>query len=337
LTVHDIGELGLLQRIAAYCPPGALLDDAAEMAIPADQTLIVTTDVLVDGVHFSIGQANPACVTTPPWCVGWRATAANLSDLAAMGASPAGVTIALGLPGETPVDWIEGLYAGVKACLDQFGGQISGGDLTRSPVLTVSITALGQASPQRILRRKAAQPGHALVITGPHGLSRAGLELLLSPEQGQDLPAQQRQRLIQAHQQPRPRFDAIATLHALCSDPPLPMAGMDSSDGLANAVLQICRASGVGARVLRSHLPIPDGLAGWLEAEQAMDWMLYGGEDFELVLSLPDFLARALVEALGPGAAIIGYITASPEVLLVDETGQRPTITLDLQQGFQHF
>ncbi|ASC69143.1 hypothetical protein XM38_000690 [Halomicronema hongdechloris C2206] len=330
LTVSDLGELGLLDRLFRFCPGGWVGDDAAVLSMAADRQLVVTTDVLVDGVHFSDR-------TTAPTDVGWRAVAANLSDLAAMGAEPLGITVGLSLPPTTRVAWIEGVYAGIGQCLNAYGGQILGGDLCRSPTVTVAITALGQVQPGQALYRSRAEPGQVILATGVHGASRAGLALLLE-EVAPAIGAEQQVTWIQAHCRPKPRFDAVAQLRQLLPDncDSTPVAAMDSSDGLANAVLQICQASGVGAQLVRSHLPIPPGLIDWVGPERAVEWALYGGEDFELVLCLAPALATALLRQLEPGAAIIGTVTPSPDILLVD-TAAAPGSPLSLQAGFQHF
>ncbi|NJO21292.1 MAG: hypothetical protein HC838_16340 [Spirulinaceae cyanobacterium RM2_2_10] len=199
----------------------------------------------------------------------------------------------------------------------------------------MAITALGSVTPAQALRRQTAQPGDAIVATGWHGASRAGLELLLHPQAGQMLAAEARDRLICAHQYPRPRFDVLPYLEALTLEHP--PAAMDSSDGLADAVLQLCRTSGVGARLDGAALPMPPELASWLASETTLEWTLYGGEDFELVLCLPEGAARSLVAALGHGAAIIGQITAGSEVTLSTPDGSSPEQTLTLTRGFQHF
>jgi thiamine-monophosphate kinase len=345
LTLQDLGEQGLLERLQCFCPQEIIGDDAAVLPTPVGCDLVITTDVLVDGVHFSVGLATPSIHTTSPEDVGWRAAAANLSDLAAMGAFPWGITVGLSAPGDTPVIWIEQIYQGLTACLQPFQTPIVGGDVTRSPVLTLAITAFGQVAPHQVIRRSSAQPGDAIVATGWHGASRAGLELLLHPELGHGLDESDRTYLIQAHQRPKPRLDVLPILQqALATQSKiqnpkskiLQVAGMDSSDGLADAIVQICRMSGVGARVERSQIPIPPALGCW-HPEQAMPWALYGGEDFELVLCLEPKAAQALVEKLGLGAAIVGMITAGPEVLLVDTTGHHADESLTLQKGFQHF
>lgn len=332
--VRDVGEQGLLKRLQAFCPPEVVGDDAAVLTSAPGQSLIVTTDMLVEGVHFS-------AATTGAEDVGWRAAAANLSDLAAMGAHPLGLTVALGIPGDRAIVWIEQLYQGLAACLQAYQTVIVGGDICRSSVMTVAITAVGEAAPPQILYRSGAQPGDVILVTGVHGASRAGLELLLHPEQGKDLTADERACVLAAHQRPHPRLDVLPHLWAVieplsCLDSRR-LAAMDSSDGLADAVLQICRASGVGARLERSQIPLWAGYSTWLSTEQALEWALYGGEDFELVLGLPLAIAEPLLERLGCGAAIIGRITADPGVWLVDATDAIPAQRLTLERGFQHF
>lgn len=332
LCVRDIGEQGLLERLQRFCPIDVVGDDAAIVSAPeSGQSLIVTTDMLVDGVHFSDR-------TTSPQDAGWRAAAANLSDLAAMGASPLGITVGLSVPGNIAVSWIEQLYQGMTDCLKQHDTPIVGGDICRSSVITISITAFGQAFPSRTIQRKAAKVGDAIVATGFHGASRAGLELLLNPEFGNHLSESERTDLIQAHQRPQPRLDILPILCGnLDSQSLRPIAGMDSSDGLADAVVQICRASGVGAALERTSIPLPPTLSKLVSSEQALDWALYGGEDFELVLCLPPEPAKELVKKLGDGAAIIGEITTAKEVWLKDGRGNYADELLTLTQGFQHF
>ncbi len=309
-------------------------DDAALLSVSAGRSLVVSADMLVDGVHFSVGMANPALRTTTPGDVGWRSAAANLSDLAAMGAEPLGVTVCLGLPDVTPVAWVEQLYQGLSDCLHPFNTPIVGGDICRSTVLTVAITAFGQVSPDCAIRRSQARPGDAILVTGVHGAARAGLELLLHPERGLGLEDGDRQALIVAHQRPHPRLDAIAQLRQISLGR---IAGMDSSDGLADAVLQICRASAVGARLERAAIPLPGAVQRWLSDEQALEWALYGGEDFELVLCLPMELAEQAIARIGDRCAIVGTVTADTAVVLQDSAGGHADEPLSLNRGFQHF
>jgi thiamine-monophosphate kinase len=338
LRVRDIGEQGLLERLQRFCPPDIIGDDAAVLETLPNQSLIVTTDMLVDGVHFSD-------VTTSPEDAGWRAAAANLSDLAAMGATPMGITVGLGLPGDVTVNWVERLYQGMTECLSKYHVPIVGGDIVRSPITTLAITAFGQANPNFIIRRSTAQVGDAILITGIHGASRAGLELLLNPSIGQNVKTEAKAALITAHQRPKPRLDVLPILKEILTSPcPLPPApclfpisGMDSSDGLVDAVLQICRASQVGAVIESSKIPLPSAFEEWLTPEKSLEYALYGGEDFELVLCLPPEPALALVQKLGTSAAIIGTITPGSNVILHQEKAEIPNQVLSLSQGFQHF
>lgn len=347
LRVAEIGEQGLLQRLHQFCPREIIGDDAAAFRISSKQTwngaqedlLVVTTDVLVDEVHFSDR-------TTSAEDAGWRAAAANLSDLAAMGASPLGITVGLGLPGETLVSWVEQLYQGMVSCLETYQTPILGGDVVRAPVITISITAFGQADPTQIIRRSTAQPGDAIVVTGEHGSSRAGLELLLNPELKDQLSEESYQTLIQAHQRPIPRLDILPILLSLKNTDAkntknaknnLLVSGMDSSDGLADAILQITRSSGTGAAIEAAKIPISSALQGWVSPPLALEWALYGGEDFELVLCLPPTRALALVEILGDKSATIGTITKETGVCLVHSAGIDDIKPLKDRKGFEHF
>ena len=335
VTIADIGELALIERLRPYCAADAIGDDAAVLAIRPNRQLVATTDMLVETVHFSDR-------TTPAYAVGWRAAAANLSDLAAMGAQPLSVTVGLGLPGHTPLSWLEDLYRGLSDCLAQYGGAIVGGDLCRSGDRTVAITALGEVRPGQIIRRETAVPGMTVVVTGTHGASRAGLAVLLG-----ELAVSAEDEVcaadwVRAHQLPVPRFDAIAALRQIVQTEATPaisrdlvVAGMDSSDGLANALLQLCSSSGVGMDIGRSQILLPPGLSAAVGPETALDWALYGGEDFELVLCMPPQLAEKFTQT--PFGIAIGTTTDTGTVTIGSTTdSQEPRITLD-HQGFQHF
>lgn len=339
MKVKDIKEQGLLKILHRFCPTDIVGDDAAILPTQPQKSLVVTTDMLVDGVHFSDR-------TTSAEDVGWRAAAANLSDLAAMGAFPLGITIALGINGDTPVAWVEQLYNGIAECLQPYNTPIVGGDIARSPITTISITAFGEVEPLNTILRSKCQPENVIVATGVHGASRAGLELLLHPELGETLTEAERYALILAHQRPQPRLDILPILwECLATDIPnfaenskssVLVGGMDSSDGLADAIVQICQASQVGARIKRSQIPLPTTLTKFVSSEQALKWALYGGEDFELVLCLPPAIGENLVKKIGIGAAIVGKTTDNTDILLIDSQGIYPNEKLTLSQGFQH-
>ncbi len=328
LVVKDLGESGLLARLQRFCPPGVVGDDGAMIDTHPDRSLVVTTDVLVEGVHFSDR-------TTAAFDVGWRATAANLSDLAAMGATPLGITVGLSLPGEKLVSWVEEVYQGIDQCLKTYQTSLVGGDVCRSPVVSLAITAFGEVTPNRAIRRNLARPGDAIIITGGHGLSRGGLELLLNPSRGNNLTPAERSQLIEAHQRPKPRLDILPYLAKLPEQ--ITISGMDSSDGLADAVRQICWCSGVGAAIDLSTITIAPGLVKLAGDKTAWEWMFYGGEDFELVLCLTQNCASNLVQELGENAAVIGEITASQGIQIVNPQNCATAKILNLNKGFQHF
>lgn len=332
-TIKSLGEQGLLKLFRQYCSD-VVGDDAAPMGttLPEHQ-MVVTTDMLVDGVHFSDR-------TTNPEDVGWRAAAVNLSDLAAMGAKPWGLVMSVGLPPDTEVAWIEGVYRGFSECLQTYGTELVGGDTVRSPIRTLSVTAFGQVHQSQIIQRHTAQVGDAIVMTGGHGLSKAGLELLFNANLKEKLlaPLKVRNRILageglveaicRCHQRPIPRFDAIALLHKLLKQhnhlKDFPISGMDSSDGLADAIAQICRSSKVGAKIFWRSLPIHRAVRT-LAGESALDWVLYGGEDFELILCMPFKLAEPFVHQLS-NAAIIGEIIEGNQI-----------DGLEMRSAFQHF
>ena len=332
MRLRDLGEWELLRRLAAYAPAGQFNDDAALLEERSGQQLVVNTDVLVEGVHFSDA-------TIGPRDLGWRAAAANLSDLAAMGCTGvAGITVALVAPGDTAWTWVEGVYAGLRDSLEPHGAVILGGDCSSGAERLLSITALGRVARGTAIRRGDGRPGDWLVSSGPHGLSRLGLALLL-----QELPAQQaealspglRQRAIEAHRRPRPRLDVVAALER--SQPPgrpWRVGGTDSSDGLAAAAAHLARGAGCTAELCRDDLPIDPELAALPQGER---WCLAGGEDFELVLALEPAWAQALIEAL-PGCRQIGALTSARDAAsagsLLWQDSHQP---LEGCTGYSHF
>ena len=328
LKVADIGELGLLKKLQPFCPREIVGDDAAILDIPDGKSLVISTDVLVDGVHFNDQ-------TTSAEDVGWRAAAANLSDIAAMGASPLGITVGLSLPGTVAVSWVEELYQGLANCLHPHQTPILGGDICRSPVISLNITAIGAVSPAHAIHRSQAQPGQVIVVTGYHGSSRAGLELLLNPHLGESLSTKTQKELIVSHQRPQARLDVLKHLWPIVQN--TTVAGMDSSDGLADGLIQICQSSGVGAVIDSQLIPRSPALMALVPPDQALEWALYGGEDFELVLCLSLDAANLLVQQLGEGAAIIGKVTPGHRVELIDPQRNLPNRILTQSRSFQHY
>jgi thiamine-monophosphate kinase len=319
----DLGEWELLRRLAAFAPEGQFDDDAALLSETSGRQLVVNTDVLVEGLHFSEATMEPADL-------GWRAAAANLSDLAAMGCrTVVGLTVGLVAPASTPWRWVEGVYGGLHQALQRYGGTLLGGDCSGGAQRLLAITALGHLS-RGPIHRSSGRPGDLLVSTGPHGLSRLGLALLLGELAPDAVTQALGARAIEAHRRPLPRFDAVEALER--SQPkgqPWRVAGTDSSDGLVAAVASIARASGCQALLDHGALPLDAELAGLPQGET---WCLAGGEDFELVLALDPGWAKALVAAL-PGANLLGTLAAGQGVAW--RQGNRPFPSTCA--GFTHF
>lgn len=327
-TLADLGEWALIERLGAFARPGQFADDAALIALPsAHERLVVSSDALVEDVHFSDA-------TTAPDDVGWRAAAANLSDLAAMGCRSAlGVTVALVAPPETPWPWVEGVYSGLTAALRDSGGELLGGDCSGGAQRLLAITALGLVDEQMTIQRNHGQVGDLLICTGDHGLSRLGLALLhdeLSERELACLPSQLRTRAIRCHRRPRARFDAIEALHHCCQGKPWRVAGTDSSDGLLAAASWIARASGCMAALQRDALPVDRAMT---QLPQAESWCLAGGEDFELMLALAPEQARLLCRAL-PGSRLVGRLVAGRGAVVWADDGSEVCAALP---GFAHF
>lgn len=298
MQIQELGEKAVLTYLSPFCDQ-RIGDDCALMGeLQPGHEMVITSDMLVQGVHFS-----PE--TTPAYSVGWRSATANLSDIAAMGAKPWGLTVSLGLPPSSELEWLLGVYEGLRDCARQYKTTIVGGDLVRSTIPIISITAVGQVQIDRAIQRRQAQVGDVILCSGQHGLAKGGLELLLHPELQKYLPAPDTERLIKAHQLPQPRFDVIALLEPFLNRS---IGGMDSSDGLADAVQKICWCSGVGAQITWNQIPIDPALQK-LADKECLDWVLYGGEDFQLVLTLAPSIAQTLIE-LDPNLHLIGEIVS---------------------------
>ncbi len=333
-TLAQLGEWELIRRLGAFAAPGRFNDDAAVLEPPAGEALVVNTDVLVEGVHFSEA-------TTAPGDVGWRAAAANLSDLAAMGCPRCfGITVGLTAPGCTPWPWVEGVYGGIHEALLRHGGELLGGDCSSGQQRQLAITALGSVVSNRVIRRGDGRPGDLLVASGPHGLSRLGLALLLdelSDDLASPLPAALRQDALRCHRRPEPRFDVVAALQRCQPEATTwRVGGTDSSDGLVAAAEAIARASGCIAALDGRQLPLDPRMAS---LPMAQAWCLAGGEDFELVLALDPAWAHRLCGRLA-GCQVIGELRGGHE-----EGGQgHPVVWLDSGEpvaatlgGYQHF
>jgi thiamine-monophosphate kinase len=237
--------------------------------------LVVTTDVLVEGVDFTADLSEPE-----DW--GWKAVVANLSDLAAMGAEARWLVLALTAPEVTPLATLERVYAGVGEACRAFGSALVGGDISGGPALSLAVTALGEV--ERPVLRSGARPGDRLAVTGPLGAAAAGLALLQSADPAAADLLDRFPGLAAAHRRPVP---ALAMGLALARAGATAM--IDVSDGLAGDALHLAEASGVGLEISDPAVPLAPGVA---ETATLLDFdplalALGGGEDFVLAAALP--------------------------------------------------
>ncbi|SHH80281.1 thiamine-phosphate kinase [Ferrimonas marina] len=302
------------QRKDVICGVG---DDAAVLKLPEGNQLLVSTDTLVSGVHF--------LPDIEPGDLAYKAVAVNLSDLAAMGAEPAWMTLAITLP-EADEEWLEAFSASLFEICQYYGLALVGGDTTRGP-LSLTITMHGQAPAGRILYRAGARVGDWLFVTGTLGDSAAGLMCLQDELQ---LPSPLRRPLVNKHLRPRPKMLAGRALRNLAS------SCLDLSDGLATDLSHILTASGVGAVVELDQIPISASLKSVVEPEQALQLALAGGEDYELLFTVPEAQKGALATAMseaGTSYHCIGQITNGSGIQFRRE-GEPVELTLS---GYNHF
>jgi len=269
-----LGEFGLIARITAgrVLPPGTLLgpgDDAAVVAA-ADRRVVVTTDVLVEGVHFRLDWSDP-------YQVGRKAVAANLADVAAMGAVPTALVVGLAVPGHTPVSTVDDLASGMWEEAERVGAGILGGDVVSSAEIVLSVTALGDLRGRAPVTRGGARAGDVLAVCGRLGWSAAGLASL---SQGLRSPP----AVVSAHQVPEPPYAAGPQAAAAGAT-----AMIDISDGLLADAGHLAEASGVVLEIDSAALPVAAELvevAAALAAD-AQHWVLTGGEDHSLLACFP--------------------------------------------------
>jgi thiamine-monophosphate kinase len=265
-----VSEDELVAAIAPFC--SGIGDDAAIWQPSRSHRSAISTDMLVEGVDFTRD-----AMTLED--AGWRAMAANLSDLAAMGSRPVLATVALGLSEAIGTEEVVQLYRGLAACAVRFKVAIVGGDFSRAPALTISIAVVGEVRPSNVKTRAGGRPGDVLAVTGALGAARAGFELTSGPATIAD---PERDDVLQAFRRPVPR---IAEGRFLAASRNV-RAMIDLSDGLSTDLARLAAASGCSAVV--EAIPISNSartLAGTL-GEDAERFALAGGEDFELLAAI---------------------------------------------------
>ncbi|MCU0278823.1 MAG: thiamine-phosphate kinase [Candidatus Nanopelagicales bacterium] len=299
-TVGDVGEFGLIAALqmrlkttaAVEVPSG---DDAAVLRLGADR-LVVSTDMLVQDRHFRLEWSTPEEI-------GHKAAAQNFADLTAMAARPVALTAAIAMPAETTVEWVLGVVDGLVAEAEMLGAAVVGGDVTRAPAITISVTALGVPVGSRLVRRSGAQPGDVVAVCGRLGWAAAGLAVLARGFRSPRV-------VVDAHRRPRPPYEAGALAGAAGAT-----AMIDVSDGLLADLGHVAEASGVQIVLDVERLPIDDQIRETASAFNAdpLGWVISGGDDHALAATFPagatlpaGFVAVGEVVA-GSGVEVPGY------------------------------
>ncbi|MFQ6370219.1 thiamine-phosphate kinase [Shewanella sp. YIC-542] len=254
-------------------------DDCALVKPAENKVLAISTDTLVENVHF--------LPEMPPQILGYKALAVNLSDLAAMGAEPAWMTLALTMP-TADEQWLQGFATGLFEAADYYMISLVGGDTTRGPK-SITITVHGQVTEGKALTRSGAKPGDWIYVTGTLGDSALGLDIL----QGiRDVRSEHHDFLVNRHYHPTPRVLAGQALRGLAS------SAIDLSDGLLSDIQHILKASTVGAVIDVEKLPLSQAMSDSVTLETALNYALRGGEDYELLFTVPEAQRGALDTAL---------------------------------------
>jgi thiamine-monophosphate kinase len=333
MTLRDIGEFGFIRRIrnrGLVRPEGVVRgigDDAAAFRATPGRLSLVTTDLLLERVHFLRD-----ALSAPE--LGWKAMAVNLSDIAAMGGIAREAFVGVAVPQGCELDYLDGLFAGMREAAARHAVNILGGDTTASHAdLAISIAVYGEVPEHEMLTRDAARPGDVICATGGLGDSRAGLHLITG---NIPIDTPELERLRAAHVRPEPHLREGRLLAASGGA----RAAIDVSDGLSSDLAHIVEESRVGARLFADRVPVSDALRHYCDrfGRSALAVALSGGEDYVLLATVaPDratIIAERFAQAFGRPLHRIGEITDTGVMEIVDADGAvRPLAPT----GWDHF
>ena len=332
MTVSDLSERELIARLRRQLPPAppwmtvGIGDDAAVVETVRNELDVFTVDAIVEGVHFDRR-------FTPPEAIGHRALAVNLSDLAAMGATPRLALVSLALPASLPTDEFDAMIGGLAALALKHNLHVAGGNLTRSSdPLVVDVTAVGTIKRRGVLTRAGARAGDEIYVTGSVGGARAGLQYLQLGTPDEEMAPAARRFL---YPEPRVRAGLLLGRNRAAT------ACMDLSDGLADAVRQVAEASGVGARLDAAALPVDPETRRWFASRRAdvVAEVLTGGDDYELMFTVSRKLRgrlRTVARHAGVPLTRIGVCTPERD-LRISGTFEGQIVDAPLPNGFSHF
>lgn len=323
-TIKDVGEFGLIDRIAKdliYRPELVVIgsgDDGAVYRVPSGYDQVISTDTMVEGIHFIKKTMHPSDV-------GYKLCASNFSDMAAMGAEAIGFVISAALPEDLPVSWVESLYEGIRACCSSYRVNLLGGDVTGSPCgVILTGTVVGMVPKGRAVTRSGARFGDLVFATETLGDSAAGLSALLAGL-SEEYPS-----LCEHHQRPRPQIKLGSALRAAGAT-----SLNDVSDGLSSEINEIAKASQVEIELFREKIPISAEAAklGAYLAKDPVDWALTGGEDYELIGTISEENFRKLDPSL-PISVIGQVVKAGRGCVYLSDRGKRQKLAA---KGYDHF
>jgi thiamine-monophosphate kinase len=323
VKVSELGEFGLIDLLAKMVGGGderlliGIGDDAA--AWQGDDSIqLASVDSFIQGVHFT--------PETTPWPdVGGKALAVNISDIAAMGGIPRYALVSLSLPDNSEVEDVAALYNGMLKTAKQYGVTIVGGDISRAPLVAISITILGSSPTKKILTRSSAKAGDTVAVTGSLGAAAAGMALLKNERH---LDEEVESRLKDAFLHPTPHL-----AEGLLLAEQGVKAAIDISDGLVADPGQICKASGVGARLEVERVPIEPAVKTAF-SDKALELALSGGEDYELLFTASKEIIERVKKSASVPVTAIGEITAGKGVTLIDKQGKPFRLA---RAGWEHF
>ena len=312
MDVAELGEFGLIKHLTHDVKINnsstivGVGDDCAVLHYP-DRQVLVTSDLLMEGVHFDL-------TYTPLKHLGYKSAMVNLSDIFAMGGTPRQLVVSIALSKRFQVEDMEEFYAGIKLAADKWGVDIVGGDTTSSFTgFAISITAIGEARKDDIILRSGAKPTDLICVSGDLGAAYMGLQLLerekkvgLQDDEAAQAAFEGKEYLLERQLKPEARGDIIEQLHAMNIRP---TAMMDISDGLSSELIHICTQSHCGCRVYEKNIPIDYQTAVMAEEMNlnVTTCALNGGEDYELLFTVP-ITDKEKVEAMDD-VKLIGYIT----------------------------
>jgi len=331
MELKKIGEFGLIELIKKkvyHRNPKILVsigDDAAIIKSSASKYLILTTDTLLENIHFDLSYFSFGDL-------GHRALVANLSDIAAMGGLPVTAIVTLGLPDYVSVENVLELYVGMNLLARKFNCPISGGDVTSSPKgLFITISVLGEVEKNYLTLRSKAKAGDLICVTGELGESQAGLELLQKSKTNKKLKYSK--GLIQKHLAPQPKIKEAREIIKKLK----PNSMIDISDGLASEVSHIAQASKLGAVIYESEIPVSSKAkqAGKILNKNPLNWALYGGEEYEILFTIPKNRIKRLIELSQKiKLTVVGEMKKEKGVFLLKPNGKKERIK---KGGFRHF